>query len=70
METNIETTNNSFVLLKAMDIADRLNISRSLAYQLMQTGDIPTVRMNRTIRVRESDLEAYIQKCWSGWKEV
>ena len=47
-------------LLTAGDVASRLNISRSQAYQLLRKGDIPCVRMGRTIRVRPADLEAYI----------
>lgn len=54
-------------LLKPQDIAQRLNISRAMAYKLLATGELPTVRMGRIVRVREADLEAYIQKCWTGW---
>ena len=55
-------------LLKAQEVAVQLNISRSLAYQLMQQGEIPTVRFRGSVRVRECDLEEYIQRSWSGWK--
>jgi excisionase family DNA binding protein len=54
-------------LLKPQDIAQRLNISRAMAYKLLNTGELPTVRIGRIVRVREADLEAYIQKCWTGW---
>lgn len=47
-------------LLKAGDVADRLNISKTKAYQLLQRGEIPCIRMNRTTRVRPEDLETYI----------
>ena len=57
------------VLLKAEQVADILNIGLSKAYQLMQSGDIPTVRINRSVRVRPCDLDEYIQRCWSGWKD-
>jgi excisionase family DNA binding protein len=54
-------SNNPHVLLKASDVARRLNISKALAYQLMATGEIPTVRIrNKIVRVYEPDLEAYI----------
>ena len=49
-------------LLKAVDVAEILNISRALSYQLLQNGDIPTVRINRAVRVRPIDLEGYIRK--------
>ncbi len=69
MNASIDHFDPSVKFLRAGDVALRLNISRSLAYQLMQSGKIPTVRMNRTVRVKESDLYAYIQKCWSGWDQ-
>jgi len=47
-------------LLTAGDIASRLNISKAKAYQLLQRGEIPCIRMDRTTRVRPVDLEAYI----------
>ncbi|HBA92104.1 MAG TPA: hypothetical protein DCZ08_10290 [Anaerolineaceae bacterium] len=54
-------------LLRATDVAKQLSISRSLAYQLMLRGEIPTVRFGGSVRVRECDLAEYIQRSWSGW---
>ena len=51
---------NELILLKATDIADILNVSRAMAYKIMQKGEIPTVRIGKSIRVRLSDLNAYI----------
>ena len=48
-------------LLKPDEVASLLNISRSFAYQLLQTGAIPAVRLGRACRVRPQDLEAYIE---------
>jgi excisionase family DNA binding protein len=48
-------------LLRASEVAKILNISRPLAYRLMQTGKIPTVRINSSVRVRLEDLEGFIQ---------
>ncbi len=62
-------TNNQTTLLKANEVAGRLAISRSLAYQLMLRGDIPTVRFGGIVRVRDCDLEEYIQRGWSGWNQ-
>lgn len=55
-------------LLRATEVAQRLRISRSLAYKLMDSGEIPTVRFGGSVRVRESDLDEYIQRHWSGWE--
>ncbi len=48
-------------LLKGNDVARLLNISRSRAYILMQTGVIPTVRIGKSRRVRPQDLNEFIE---------
>lgn len=58
---------NTDVLIKATDIANRLQISRAKAYQMLKTGEIPSVRFGGSVRVRECDLAEYIQRSWSGW---
>lgn len=50
-------------LLKAVDIARILNISKALAYRLIQQGEIPSVRINHAVRVKPSDLEEYVNRC-------
>jgi excisionase family DNA binding protein len=49
-------------LLKAAEVAEILNISRSFAYHLMQSGEIPFVRLGKACRVRPQDLVDYIEK--------
>ena len=61
METNPNTNNQPNQLLSADQVAERLNISRALAYRLMKTGDIPTIRFRGSVRVSESDLQAFIE---------
>ena len=68
MENIINEQENLVKLLKPADIAKTLNICLSKAYQLMQTGEIPTVRIDHSVRVRPCDLDEYIERCWSGWK--
>jgi len=48
-------------LLKANEVAEILNVSRSLAYKLMQTNEVPTVSIRNARRVREIDLHNYIK---------
>ncbi len=48
-------------LLKAIEVAKVLNISRALAYQLMRRGEIRTVSIRTSVRVRPEDLQAFIQ---------
>ena len=56
------STLNTYRLLKPVEVASLLSISRSFAYQLLQTGVIPVVRIGKSCRVRPQDLEAYIEQ--------
>lgn len=49
-------------LLKADEVADILNVSRSKVYQLMQEGKIRSVNIGSLKRVRLIDLNSYIEK--------
>ena len=52
-------------LLKASEVAKYLQISKSSAYNLMKSGEIPVIRLGKAVRVREQDLEVYLQQCRS-----
>ena len=47
-------------LMTAYEVAERLNISKAKAYQLMSTGKIPSIQFDRTTRVRKQDLEKFL----------
>ena len=47
-------------LLTAPDVARILNINKGAAYQLIQLNQIPSIRINRNVRVRSEDLEEFI----------
>jgi len=49
-------------LLKATEVAEILSISKSMAYRLMQTREIPTVCIGTAKRVRPVDLHSYINQ--------
>ncbi len=49
-------------LLKAVQVAQILNVSRAFAYQLMRKGVIPTVKILGARRVRQEDLHRFIQE--------
>ena len=48
-------------LLNATEVAQILNVSKSFAYQLIRKGQIATVRLGRSVRVRPEDLVAFIE---------
>ena len=49
-------------MLKATEVAKILNVSRSHAYKLMKTNQIPSIRIGSARRVRDIDLQNYIQQ--------
>jgi excisionase family DNA binding protein len=49
--------------LLTMEEASRyLRLSRQKTYQLAQTGELPTVRMGRSVRVRRDRLQAWLDE--------
>ena len=48
-------------LLKAEEVAKYLRSSKSGAYHLMRTGVIPVVRIGKAVRVREEDIDSFVQ---------
>ena len=48
-------------LLKAGEVAGILNVSKSLVYQLMRQGELQTVKIGATRRVRPQDLKVLIE---------
>jgi excisionase family DNA binding protein len=55
-----QSINPSERLLIASEIAFRLHISRSRAYGLMASGSIRSIHIGRSRRVRQIDLERFI----------
>jgi excisionase family DNA binding protein len=51
----------SLRLLKGQEVAHYLNISRALAYRLMQRGEIKIVKFGKSVRVAENDLRDFVE---------
>jgi len=49
-------------LYKVGDAMSLLNISSSVAWKLIYSGEIPHVKISRCVRVRESDVAALIEE--------
>jgi excisionase family DNA binding protein len=49
-------------LLKAFEVAEILNISKSMAYRLIQQGQIPPIRIGRSVRVSMESLTTFIEQ--------
>jgi len=61
MNDGIEMMNHPEKLMKAMDVAEILNISRAFAYRLMQQGQIRTIKIGNARRVHPADLRLFIE---------
>ncbi len=55
-----QTTEQHPLLLRGMEVAEALGISRALAYRWMASGILPTVRVSRSIRVPRAELLKWI----------
>ncbi len=58
------------MFLTVKQVANRLNISLSLAYRLIASGEIPYYRIGSCKRVIEEELEEYLQRQRVGTLKV
>jgi excisionase family DNA binding protein len=49
-------------LLTGKDVAHLLKISSSQAYKIMRRGELPSVHIGKSIRVKPEDLDAFITR--------
>ncbi len=48
--------------LKVPEVAEVLRIARSRAYELVADGEIPSVRIGRSLRVSRRELETWLEE--------
>jgi excisionase family DNA binding protein len=48
-------------LLNAQDVAAALNMGLSTVYLLVERGELPSIRIGRSVRIRLEDLEKFIE---------
>jgi excisionase family DNA binding protein len=46
--------------LTVQEVADLLRVSSMTVYRLIKAGDLPAVRVGRSFRVAEADVDAYL----------
>ena len=49
-------------LLTVEEMAQILRISRAKAYAMAQSGEVPTVRLGRSVRIRRDRLQAWLDE--------
>lgn len=50
------------LLLKVNDAAKALSLSRSKTYELIHSGELPSIRIGKAVRVPSDALEAWIKQ--------
>lgn len=50
------------IVYRVPEIAALLQIGRAAAYRLVQSQELPCVRIGRSVRVRRSDFDAYLAR--------
>ena len=48
-------------LLSITDVCRELGMGKSWVYRRIQSGEIPSVKLGRNIKVRREDLEGYLE---------
>ena len=48
-------------LLSAEELAQELGVSRTTAYALLWSGQIPSMKIGRLRKIRRKDVEAFIE---------
>jgi excisionase family DNA binding protein len=49
-------------ILTIPEVADYLKLSKAKVYMMVQRGEIPYIRLERNVRIRESDLMKWLEK--------
>ncbi len=50
------------ILLTVEEVAEALQVGRSMVYGLIQAGSLPAIRLGRLRRIRRSDLREWVEK--------
>jgi len=58
----VEEQSHTAKLLTVAEVQQLLGIGRTMAYQLINTRRLPAVRINRSLRIAEADLRAFIER--------
>ena len=53
-------------LLTVMETAAKLKVGKSTVYNILQSGELPAVRIRSAWRIREHDVEAYVERHLTG----
>jgi excisionase family DNA binding protein len=49
-------------LLTVTEVANAMRVSNMTVYRLIKSGELPAVRVGKNYRLRESDLERFLEE--------
>jgi len=49
-------------MYKVEDVQRRLGVGRATAYKLVSTGEIPSYRVGRVLRIKPEDVDGFLDK--------
>ena len=55
--------NDEIVWLSTKEAARRLGVTPRTLYRFIDEGGVPAYRLGRVIRLKQSDVDAYIERC-------
>ena len=58
--TSLVELDDERLLYRVSDVAAALDVSRSAVYELMASGALPSVKIDRTRLIRDSDLQEFV----------
>ena len=51
------------LLLRIPEVAEMLGIGRTKIYELIATGELPTIRVGRAVRISVRTLQEWVEAC-------
>ena len=52
--------------LTVAEVAEMLRVSNMTVYRLINSGQLPSVRVGRSFRLTEADVDAYLAKSYTA----
>jgi excisionase family DNA binding protein len=49
-------------LLTVAEVAATMRVSNMTVYRLIKSGDLPAIRVGKNYRIRESDMDGYLEQ--------
>lgn len=62
MAANTPEDMSGAVFLTIAEVADRMRVSKMTVYRFVHGGELPAVRVGRSFRVTEEDLNEFLRK--------